>query len=131
MLTAAAGLALLAAGCLGPPVVDVNVSAGSARLATGETLRVDFGDINESVGDSWHVVGDPDPAVLTEKERDYDVDCDQPGCGGHLRWTFTATGPGTTTVVFQYCYRSRPGDDCAPAPGGQSNQPVTLSVTVT
>jgi hypothetical protein len=131
LLTAAAGLALLAVGCGGPRVVDVTVSAGSARLAAGEVLRVDFGAMNESVGDSWYIVGAPDPAVLAEKERDYDLDCDNPGCGGHLWWTFTATGVGSTTVVFRYCYRSRPGDDCAPAPGGQSNQPVTLSVTVT
>ena len=130
LLIAAAGLALLGAGCAGARVVDVRVSAGSARLAAGETLRVDVGALNESVGDSWYVVGAPDPAVLIEKERDYDLDCDNPGCGGHLWWTFTATGAGSTTVVFQYCYRSRPGADCAPAPGGQSNQPVTLNVTV-
>jgi hypothetical protein len=135
LLASAAGLALLGSGllgsgCGGPRVVTVNVSAGSARLAAGEILRVDFGELNESVGDSWYVVGAPDPAVLTERQRDYDLECDNPGCGGHLWWTFTATGAGSTTVVFRYCYRSRPGDDCAPAPGGQSNQPVTLNVTV-
>jgi hypothetical protein len=131
LLIAAAGLAVLAAGCGGPRVVDVAVSSGTARLAVGETLRVDFGELNESVGDSWYVVGAPDPAVLAERERDYDLECDNPGCGGHLWWTFAATGPGTTTVVFRYCYRSRPDDECAPAPTGPSNEPVALNVTVT
>ena len=128
-LAAACGLALVAAGCLGPRAVDVAVSAGSARLAPGETLRVDLGEVNHSIGDSWYLVGTPDPAVLAEKDQDYDSDCDDPGCGGRLRWTFTATGVGSTTVVFQYCYRSRP-DNCDPEPGGQSDQPVTLGVTV-
>jgi predicted secreted protein len=127
---AVAGLALAVSGCGGPRVVEVAYSAGSARLAPGETLRVVFGEINHSVGDSWHLIGQPDAAVLSEKDEEYDSLCDMPGCGGRLAWTFTAVAAGRTSVVFRYCYRSRPDDNCEPAPSGPSNEPVTLTVTV-
>jgi hypothetical protein len=127
---AVAGLALAVTGCGGPRVIEVGYSAGSARLMPSEVLRVDFGEINSSIGDSWHLVGEPDPAVLVEREREYESLCDNPGCGAHLAWTFTAVAAGRTSVVFRYCYRSWPDKDCAPSPSGPSNEPVTLTVTV-
>ena len=129
-VTLACGLALATAGCVGPGVVEVPVSAGSARVAQGEVLRVAMGEVNESVGDSWYLVERPDPAVLAEDGVDHDSDCDQPGCGGRLAWSFRATGRGSTEVVFRYCYRSRP-PDCAPGPDRGPADPVTLRVTVT
>lgn len=123
------GLVLVASGCGGPRVVDVDVSAGSARLGAGETLRVDIGDVNPSIGDSWHLVTPPDSAVLAEKEQDYDPECEETGCGSRLRWIFTAVKPGETTMVFRYCYRSRP-DNCQAEPSRGIQDPVSLNVTV-
>jgi predicted secreted protein len=131
VLAVAASVVLIAtsAACSRHRSISVPVAAGSASLAVGETLRVDMGDVNASIGDAWYVTGAPDPAVLTEKGTELDHDCRQTGCGGRLTWIFTATGPGTTTVVFQYCYRSGP-DDCQPQPGRGPSSPVPLTVTV-
>jgi hypothetical protein len=118
------------AGCGGPSTVEVQVGDGSARVKRGDVLRVDLGEVNASIGDSWYLVEKPDPAILDEGERDYDTDCDEPGCGGRMAWLFTARGPGTTTLVFRYCYRSRP-DNCEPQPDRGPDQPVNLAVTVT
>jgi inhibitor of cysteine peptidase len=123
----ALAVAMAAAGCAGTRTVPL--SAGSAQVATGETFIVDLGDVNESVGDSWHLVGQPDPAVLTDIGRQFEGDCSEPGCGGRLTWTFTATGVGSTTIIFQYCFRTRP-DNCKPRPGESLAGPVSLQVVV-
>jgi len=122
----AAGLA----GCSsGPEKVTAELSAGQATLSDGEILRVNFGPYNAGIGDSWYLTTEPDRAVLTDRGQDVDRECDMPGCDGTLHWEFAAVGPGQTTLVFQYCYRSRP-DDCDPGPDRGPAQPVTLSVTV-
>jgi predicted secreted protein len=126
------GVALLVApiaACTGPAVVDVPVDRGSARLAVGEVLRVDLGEVNESIGDSWYLVTPPDPAVLDDDGRDYDSECDMAGCGAHVTWDFVAAGPGSTALVFRYCYRSRPAD-CEAEPSRGPVEPVTLNVVV-
>jgi predicted secreted protein len=124
--------ALLTAGCFAAPTVDVRYDAGAAHLVVGEVLRVTFGEVNPSIGDSWHLVGEPDPAVLGRGTEDYESDCRgaAAGCGGQLSWTFPASGKGTTTVVFRYCYRSRPGPECMAEPSRGPADPVTLTVTV-
>jgi predicted secreted protein len=127
-LTCIVVLAFVAAAC-GPATVEVKATAGSASLAKGETLRVDFGDINESIGDSWYLVTQPDATILTEKDQVFDSRCGQPGCASHMTWLFAAVGPGTTTVVFQYCYRTRP-ENCDNGPGRGPADPVHLTVTV-
>jgi predicted secreted protein len=122
---------VLLAGCGGGRTVEVGVTAGSVQLAAGEVLRVDLGQVNPSIGDSWYLVGTPDAAVLTEGEEDYDSDCDKDavGCGGRLAWVFTAHGPGKTTLLFQYCYRSSL-DDCQPETSRGPHEPVQLAVSV-
>jgi hypothetical protein len=127
-----AGL-LLATGCFGTPTIDARYDAGSVHLAIGELLRVEIGEVNTSIGDSWHVIGEPDRAVLGPGKSDLDYDdCPEGhvGCSGRLWWTFPAVGKGVTGIVFRYCYRSRPGPDCAPEPSRGPAEPVTLTVTV-
>jgi hypothetical protein len=124
-------LVFLVAGCDGPHTVDVGYSAGTAQVKTGDRLRVDFGTINTSIGDEWFLVTGPDAAVLSDEGQDSTSDClpGAAGCDSHLRWVFTAKAAGSTTVVFQYCYRSRP-DQCQPQPGRGPSDPVRLAVTV-
>jgi predicted secreted protein len=117
------------AGC-GANTVEVSALDGTARVPRGDVLRVDLGKVNSSIGDSWHLVEKPDPAILSDGDSEYDSDCENPGCGGRLGWKFTARGPGTTTLVFRYCYRSRP-DNCQSQPDRGPDQPVKLTVTVT
>jgi predicted secreted protein len=109
--------------------VSVPVDAGAASLPAGETLRVELGNANPSVGDSWHLIGPPDPAVLVDTGQVPGDDCDSPGCQTTADWTFTAAAPGTTAVVFRYCYRSAP-PACEPMPDRAPDIPLTLTVTV-
>jgi hypothetical protein len=126
---AVAATLVTAAGCTGPEVIAVAVDGGSAAITVGEVLRVDFGDVNESIGDSWYLVTPPDPGILGDNGRDYDSACDMSGCGSRLWWDFPGVGPGATTLVFRYCYRSRP-DNCQPEPSRGPTEPVTLNVVV-
>jgi predicted secreted protein len=131
MLAAAAvvAVAVVATGCGGDNGMGVPVGAGSASIGKGDTLRVDLGKANPSIGDSWHLVTPPDPAVLSDQGDEFDADCDDPGCDGRIRWTFLATGPGTTSLVFRYCYRSDVAN-CVAEPTRGPDEPVTLTVTV-
>jgi predicted secreted protein len=134
-ILAAVALAGLVSGCgiaggsAAANDVTVAVDAGAAWVVPGQTLRVDLGEANPSIGDSWHLVSAPDPAVVADRGDDFASDCDQPGCGGRLVWTFVAAGPGSTTVVFRYCYRSQP-DNCQAEPGRGPAAPVPLTITV-
>ena len=132
-LALALTLAVVATGCdREPRTVTVGVDGGSATLAAGERLSVDFGEVNASIGDGWFLVESPDAAVLADDGEQYTSECDMPGCGAQLRWNFTGAAAGETRLVFQYCYRSRPGDDgCTAEPSRGPADPVTLTVTVT
>ena len=122
-------LALALGGCGGARVVTVPVDAGSAHVAEGEILRIEFGSTNPSIGDAWYLVTPPDATVLGEGEEFFESECDQPGCGGLAGWSFPARGEGTTSLVFRYCYRSWP-DDCKPEPDRGPTEPVQFTVTV-
>ena len=69
--------------------------------------------------------------MLGRRSEDYESDCrgGAVGCGGRLSWTFPAAGAGATTLVFRYCYRSRPGQVFGRGRAGAA-EPVTLTVTV-
>lgn len=130
-LTAAVLLTLT--GC--SATTEVAHDAGTATASTGETLRVDFGWINTSVGDNWYLVEEPDPEVLREigKEiSDDHPDCDRGdvGCDVGLVWEFEVVGAGTADLVFQYCFRTGL-DDCQNGGGEPAPEPVTLTVEVT
>ncbi len=103
---------------------------GAVTVPRGETLLVDFGQLNNSIGDDWFLIGPADPAVLADEGDQYDSECGESGCGARMWWQFGAVGPGTTEVTFQYCYRSRP-PNCEPMPDRGPQEPVTLTVTVT
>jgi hypothetical protein len=104
--------------------------SGAVTVALGETLVVDLGNQNSSIGDGWFLVTPPDPAVLSDAGEHYDSDCDKPGCGADMSWHFGTVGAGTTEVTLRYCYRSRP-PGCEPMPDRGPAAPVTLAVTVT
>lgn len=119
-------------GELYPAGTVVRYDAGSARVRVGQLFVVDFDTVNTSIGDSWHLVTKPDPKVLTDRGPMFESACraNQAGCDAQLRWEFTAAAPGTTSLVFRYCYRSQP-INCQPAPTNRGPvKPVTLDVTV-
>ncbi len=106
----------------------VPYTASEVTLAVGETLVVDFGDYNPSVGDGWDLTTRPDAEVLSKGESIHDDGGEElpPGSSLHLLWEFTAEGPGTTTIGFTYSYRGDEGD-----PEGRTEDPnPTITVTV-
>ena len=116
----------LVAGC--SSTTDISVNAGSATVHVGDHLHVTFGQVNASIGDGWFLTTPPDSAVLTDGGYE-SAGCASAGCGAEAWWNFTAASAGTTTAVFQYCYRSRP-PNCEPGPGAGPNEPVKLAITV-
>lgn len=118
-----------------PEVVTVKAGEASATLRVGETLRIDFGKVNTSIGDNWSVAGKPDQAVLSGPKENYRPDCQTPGeavgCGGKLNWEFQARKSGRTDVRYQFCYQSDL-PECAYDPErGAPEGPQRLTVTVT
>jgi predicted secreted protein len=105
----------------------VPYTADEATLAVGETLVVDFGDVNPSIGDSWELTTRPDEDVLSKGEEVV-LDADEetpPGAPSHVVYEFRAKGKGTTTIGFTYSYRGTPGDEL-----GRTDDP-TPEITVT
>lgn len=129
-VTALAGLT----SCSGPDPTTVDAGAGSVRVGTQGELRVRVGEAGASIGKWWFLTGEPDPAVLeelgTHVEGCEDTSGAATGCSGTLIWTFRPVAPGTTSLTFQYCWRSSP-DDCHGRGGAPAPDPVRLRVTVT
>jgi hypothetical protein len=117
----------------GPEPVVVNGRAtGSAQVPAGRALQVDFGRVSSGVGDAWFLTGAPDAAILADRGQGWSdtPDCQGVGCERFLVWRFDALRAGTTSVTFQYCYRSFP-PECQAEPSRGPTAPVVLTVTVT
>lgn len=109
--------------------VHTGMETQDIALRKGEKATITDDSYSPGIGDSWTIVGEPDAKVAILSSSDL-RDCDQPGCTGELDHVVTATGPGTTAITFQYCYRSAP-PDCQPKPGEAVPAPVVVTVTVT
>lgn len=106
---------------------------GRAAVPVGDRLDLDFGRVSPSVGDAWFLVTKPDATVLRDLGQDWTrpSDCEGPGCPLDLTWKFEGVAGGTTTLTFQYCYRSKPpACEGEPSQGKAAPAPVTIEVTV-
>lgn len=114
-----------------PTVVNGRVT-GSAQVRAGSQLHVDFGRVGTSIGDLWLLTAGPDPKVLLDRGQDWRLtpDCQGPGCEQLMVWRYDAVRAGTTSLTFQYCYRSRP-PTCEGEQSRGPAAPVVLTVTVT
>jgi predicted secreted protein len=130
---AAALVALLVAvpACGGGKTQTVGYAKGGATIRVNDVLRVDLGDYNASIGDSWYEVKRPDSKVLKDYGDKLDSNCkpNEGGCGGRLYWEFLGFAKGTTSVRFQYCYRSTRAN-CQPGPGRGPKDSVLFNITV-
>jgi len=116
---------LVVAGCglLGGSVT-VPATSGTTRVGVGQTLVVDIGRVNASVGDGWELAQPPDPTILADLGSRYVGEVPAaPGSGGTMTWEFRGVAPGTTRLVLQYRFRGEIPDDA-------SGAPVTIEVTV-
>lgn len=130
LLAVPACIGLLAlAGCTdsGDERVTVTYTADTVTIGVGDTLVVDFGKINSSIGDAWELTQTPDEAVLREDDIEY-TELNPGADGGYteLAYTFVGEAPGTTTIGFTYSYRGNVGDE-----EGRTQDPTpTIEVTV-
>lgn len=112
-----------------PASDDVRISASesAANVKDGGSLVVDFGRYNESVGDYWEIAVEGDPLVLGPgemKQASLGKEGEE-GASSELEFTFTAMGPGETTIEFQYTNRNEAGDPPKDLPAR-----VVIDVTV-
>lgn len=118
----------------GAPIVVPIGEAGAISIPAGKQLIIDFGRYNGSAGDSWTLVTKPDPLILEDHgtllDRENACPKDADGCSSTLAWQFLALKAGTTTMRFQYCYRSSP-PKCDAEPSRGPKDPVEATVTVT
>lgn len=127
LAVAALALAPTLSGCAsstGPITVDH--SANTATVSAGETLTIDFGEVNPSAGDGWVIVTKPDSAILSGGEQHIEPLSKDKAVGGPhaLTFEFTAVAAGTTTVEFEY--RTRGTVPESP----KDQQSASLEVTV-
>jgi predicted secreted protein len=116
-------------GACSPPSTTISYTVDEIAVPAGQTIVLDLGEINTSVGDDWRLTTTPDPAVLTEGELRAETvgDDDETGNPTRLSYAFEAVAPGTTTIGFTYSYRGEDGD-----PEGRVDEPEpTIQVTVT
>jgi hypothetical protein len=116
----------------GPEPVGVNGRVtGSVQVPAGRQLHVDFGRVSSGIGDKWLLTAAPDPGILRDLGEDWAdaPDCEGVGCEHFMGWRFDALRAGTTSVTFQYCYRSLP-PQCQTEPSRGPAAPVVLTVTV-
>lgn len=121
-------------GCSNPDVTVAH-DVGEVSVDEGETLRVDFGEFNGSVGEAWYLAEVPDGTVLkaldtSSEPVDPDADEDEVGGSVYLSWDFEAVGAGETSLVFQYCMRSSLEECVGDLDGAPAPDPVELVVTV-
>lgn len=108
------------------PATSVDSTTERVQLEVGQTLAIEFGTINYSIGDSWSIATDPDPAVLQELLQEVETPEDvsqqppMPGADTTLTMRFVAVGTGQTTIEFQYSYRGRQQDTRDGSPGGRT-----------
>lgn len=134
-LAVAVGLALALAACGGGDdgagsgqTIEVaeDASGGAREVAVGDDIEVELPS-NPTTGYSWNALSQPDPAVLTLVDREYDPSSDMPGAGGMEKLTYRAVGPGQTTIELGYFQPWEPdavderftlGVEVAPPDGG-------------
>ena len=111
VVAAVVGLGI--AGCAGVAEKTVEHTTESVTLAPGETLVVDFGEINPSVGDAWVITQEPDAAVLGpgEEETRYTGEEGMAGAPSELSYRFAPVGTGTTVIEFEYQFRGAVPED--------------------
>lgn len=105
--------------------VTADYTDEEVTLAEGDVLEVDFGTINQSIGDEWSVTQQPDASVLVTTIRPGDPNATPvaPGSDTQFSLFYEAVGTGETSITFQYTYR---GTETTPADG-----PGTTTLTVT
>lgn len=123
-VTAAVGMGL--SGCSAAVEKTVDYTTSSVSLAPGESLVVDFGEVNHTVGDEWVITQEPDPSVLgpgDERSR-YLGEDGEAGAPSELSYRFAPVGNGTTVIQFEYQFRGSVPEDVS----DQETAEITVTV---
>ncbi|KKI22689.1 MULTISPECIES: protease inhibitor I42 family protein [unclassified Leucobacter] len=106
--------------------VAIGYRTDSVTVPVGETLAVEFGTINTSVGDQWEITERPDPKVLALDERKptHSSTKEPVGAPHEFAYRFVAREKGTTTVGFEYRFRGEIPED----PARRDSSKITITV---
>lgn len=120
------GVVMLGVSGCAASETSVGYTTKKATISSGETLVVDFGEINSSVGDGWVIVEEPDPAVLGAGEAESEYLGEEGSVGGPstFSYRFPAVGVGETVIEFEYQFRGEVPED----PADQKSSQITVTV---
>ena len=122
----AALFALGLTGCSGASEKVVEHTTSSVTLAPGESLVVDFGEVNATVGEEWVITNEPDPSVLEpgEQRSRYLGEDGETGAPSEVSYRFAPEGDGTTVIRFEYRFRGAVPEDA----DDQESAEITVTV---
>jgi len=126
VVAAAAAVGMGLSGCSAAAEKTVDYTTSSVSLAPGESLVVDFGEVNHTVGDEWVITQEPDPSVLgpgDERSR-YLGEDGEAGAPSELSYRFAPVGTGTTVIQFEYEFRGSVPEDVS----DQETAEITVTV---
>lgn len=126
VVAASAAIGLGLSGCSATVEKTVDYTTSSVTFEPGESLVVDFGEVNHTVGDEWVVTQEPDPAVLgpgDERSRYLGYD-GEAGAPSELSYRFAPVGDGTTVIRFEYQFRGSVPEDVS----DQETAEITVTV---
>lgn len=108
-------------------VVTVDHEESKVELNTGDTLIVDFGTVNHSVGDEWIITSEPDPSLMSAGKQlsKYLGGEGEAGAPSELKFEFSAKSAGSTKVEFVYEFRGAVPED--PDQQGTASIDITIA----
>lgn len=107
-LIAAGIIALAISGCTSSPeTVSIKNTQAEVSLHLGDTLEVDFGEVNATTGAGWVASKEPSSNILTsgEEHSEYLGEEGVKGDTSKLTYVFKAKEKGKTTVDFEYRFQ--------------------------
>lgn len=125
----ALGLSLVVMSCsLGADVQTFSSADERIDVGVGDRFVIELG-ANPSIGNSWRLRSEPDPAVirLVDKKGDFPG---PPGAGGRQLFEFEATGPGVAELEIYDCYRCGSDDEPSPENASDAQSPQHFTVNV-
>lgn len=104
----------------------VGYGAAAATIAPGESLIIDFGSVNPSVGDEWNITVEPDAAVADSGKWEFHNQGEAAATGtpSDLQYIVRGVDAGTTMIRFEYRFRGEIPENPA------DQQSVDFQITV-
>lgn len=106
------------------------LTGSTITLSRGETIALDIGKYNQSIGDEWGVIDSTSASVVsTSMTHETEQKNAPPGSYSEYVLRVTAEQPGSTQMTLQYCYRDRMSATCDQGDKGPVD-PIKITVRV-